>query len=497
MSFISMGAGNYMLLSLFLSVLVPADMVAQEVRETAAAAKEASSAPVDTCAVEAGSAPEMDLSLEDCRRLALENRADLLNATLDVYAARAQKQEALAEYFPKVSVNAFTFYAFDPMLELGVTDIFGKSDFSYNLQNIISSLAHQMGFDPVYSTLERGVSATVSVMQPVYAGGRIVNGNRLASLGVEAAGLQRNIRERTAGEEVEKEYWQVISLEEKMKTLDGLQELVDTLYKDVSSACAAGLATENDLLQVKLKRNELRSGKIQVRNGIRLAKMNLFNSIGVRYNPYSTVPNDSIPYIDDIRLTDRLDSLAAPDGFYRPEEEVAASLDESRLLEISVQSKRLEKKMAMGEALPQIGVGASYGYTDLINDGRMNGAVYAMVRIPLSDWGKTARKMQRYDYQLQKAQNDKEYLDAQLLLQVRKLWLDLEAAWDRLQVAEESVDVAQASVDNLGAYYRAGMSPLSELLQAQSQLRQASDEYIDQCIAYRTALQAYLDMTGE
>ena len=28
MSFISMGAGNYMLLSLFLSVLVPADMVA-------------------------------------------------------------------------------------------------------------------------------------------------------------------------------------------------------------------------------------------------------------------------------------------------------------------------------------------------------------------------------------------------------------------------------------------------------------------------------------
>ena len=283
-----------------------------------------------------------------------------------------------------------------------------------------------------------------------------------------------------------------------MKTLDQMQGLVDTLYKDVSSARTAGLATENDLLQVQLKRNELKSGKIQLKNGIRLAKMNLFNSIGVKYNPYSTVRNDSIPYIDDILLTDKTDMFEAPEKYYRPEEEVAARQEESRLLEISVQSKRLEKRMAMGEALPQIGVGASYGYNDMgISDGRMNGAVYAMVQIPISDWGKTARKMQRYDAQLQKAENEKEYLDAQLVLQIRKLWIDLSSAWDQLQVARESVDVAGESIRSLTAYYKAGMSPLSELLQAQTRLREAADEYTGQCINYRIALQAYLDRTGE
>ncbi len=448
--------------------------------------------------IQSASGPVLELSLERCKELALENNPYILNSQLDVYAARAQKREALAEYFPKVSVNAFSFYAFDPMLELGVTDLLGKSDFTYNLQNMVNSLASVYGFDPVFSTMHYGVSATVSVMQPVFAGGRIVNGNRLAALGVEAAGLQKDIRERSTGEEVEKGYWQVVALEEKMKTLDQMQGLVDTLYKDVSSARAAGLATENDLLQVQLKRNELKSGKIQLKNGIRLAKMNLFNSIGVKYNPYSTIRNDSIPYIDDILLTDKTDMFEAPEKYYRPEEEVAARQEESRLLEISVQSKRLEKRMAIGEALPQIGVGASYGYNDMgISDGRMNGAVYAMVQIPISDWGKTARKMQRYDAQLQKAENEKEYLDAQLVLQIRKLWIDLSSAWDQLQVARESVDVAGESVRSLTAYYKAGMSPLSELLQAQTRLREAADEYTGQCINYRIALQAYLDRTGE
>ena len=449
----------------------------------------------DTLVAVDAAVPQCRLSLEQCRNMALENNAYVRNAALDVNAARAQKQEALAEYFPKVSVNAFAFYAFDPMLEIGLKDIIGESDFSNTLQNYLNSFASTYGFDPVYSTLKHGITANVSVMQPLFAGGRIVNGNRLAALGLEAAGLQKNVIERNTSEDVERAYWQIISLEEKMKTLDQMTSLVDTLYRDVNAAWSAGLATMNDLLQVRLKKNELRTGKIQLRNGIRVSKMNLCNSIGVRYNPYSSVRNDSIPYIDDIILTDRLEVEGSPDMYYQPEEEVAARQDESRLLEISVRSKQLEKKMVMGEALPKVGIGASYGYSEMVTDGRMNGAVYAMVQIPLSDWGKTARKMQRYDYQLQKAMNEKEYLDAQLVLQVRKLWIDLESAWEQLLVAEESVSVAKADVADLTAYYKAGMSPLSELLQAQTRLQEAENDYIDQSINYVTALRSYLDRT--
>ena len=440
--------------------------------------------------------PKTEISLRECQEMALENNPYVLNSSLDILAAQARKREAVAEYFPKVSVNAFVFHAFDPLLEIGVRDIFGTNDFSNNLESILAGLGGEMGFDPIYSTLKHGVSATVSAIQPVFAGGRIVNGNKLAALGLEAARLKHEISLRTTSEDVEKGYWQVVSLEEKMRTLEQMQSLVDTLYRDVHAAVSAGLATENDLLQVKLQKSRIRSGKIQAKNGIRLAKMNLFNSIGQPYNPYSTIRNDSIPYIDDIILSDRLEELEAPESCYRPEEEIAAGQAETQLLDLSVRSKKIEKKMTVGEAMPQIGVGAAYGYGNLIDKGQMNGAVFATVQIPISDWGKTARRIQRYDYQIEMAENERDYLNAQIILQVRKLWMDLTASWDQLQVAKESVETARASVRQLEAYYKAGMSPLSDLLQAQTQLQQCSDEYIDQCISYRTTLQEYLGKAG-
>lgn len=440
--------------------------------------------------------PVLELSLDKCRELAMQNNPYMQNAELDVYAARAQKQEALAEYFPKVSVNAFSFYAFNPLVEIGVTDIFGHSDFTHNLQNFVNSVAPQLGIDPVYSTMDYGVLAAATVMQPVFAGGRIVTGNRLAALGVEAATLQKNIRTRATAEETEAAYWQIVSLEEKYRSLDEVQALLDTLFSDVIAAVDAGVVTETDLLQVQIKRNELKSGKIQLLNGIRLAKMNLCNSVGVEYNPYMTIRNDSIPFIDDIRLTDSLSELLSPERYYCPEDEVAANLDETRLLDLSVESKKLEKRMALGEALPQLGVGALYGYNNFMNKGSMNGAVFAVLQIPISDWGKTSRKMQRIDYQLQKSENEREYLQTQLVLQVHKLWMDLTAAWEKLQVAEETAATAEAVERQMYDHYLAGMVTISELLQTQTQLTDARNQVLDGKIAYQTALTAYLDKTG-
>lgn len=134
-------------------------------------------------------AQEVRLTLDQCREMALQNNSSAVGAALDLKAAEYQKQEAFAEYFPRVSAMGFGFWAFNPLLEIGVKDIFGNNDFSNNLQNLIESYAPMYGISPSYSTLNRGYLAGISVMQPLFAGGRIVNGNRLAGIGVEAARL--------------------------------------------------------------------------------------------------------------------------------------------------------------------------------------------------------------------------------------------------------------------------------------------------------------------
>ena len=442
----------------------------------------------------AAPAQELRLTLEECREMALQNNSSAVGAALDLEAARYQKQEAFAEYFPRVSAMGFGFWAFDPLLEIGVKDIFGNNDFSNNLQGLIDSYAPMYGLPTSYTTLSRGYLAGVSVMQPIFAGGRIVNGNRLAALGVEAAGLQQEVQRRSTSDEIEGYWWQVVSLQEKRELLAGSKEFVDTLFRDVTAAYEAGLVTEDELLQVKLARNELLSNEVQLDNGLKLAKMNLLNSIGQSYTVISANASEERPYIDSIVLADEVGLPGPPEAYYADEESIAASMEETRLLELQVEAAELQKKMALVEALPQLAVGATYGYYDFTGKGDFNGLAFATVQIPISDWGKTGAKMKRLQTQVDKAASQRDYLQSQIILGVRQSWVELNSAWSQYQLALDSEAAAEASFGRVERNYEAGMVTIAELLQSQTSLRQASDKRADALNSYRQALRKWLDL---
>ena len=442
----------------------------------------------------AAPAQELRLTLEECREMALQNNSSAVGAALDLEAARYQKQEAFAEYFPRVSAMGFGFWAFDPLLEIGVKDIFGNNDFSNNLQGLIDSYAPMYGLPTSYSTLSRGYLAGISVMQPIFAGGRIVNGNRLAALGVEAAGLQQEVQRRSTSDEIEGYWWQVVSLQEKKELLAGSKEFVDTLFRDVTAAYGAGLVTEDELLQVKLARNELLSNEVQLDNGLKLAKMNLLNSIGQGYTVISANASEERPYIDSIVLADEEGLPGPPEAYYVDEESIAASMEETRLLELQVEAAELQKKMALGEALPQLAVGATYGYYDFTGKGDFNGLAFATVQIPISDWGKTGAKMKRLQTQVDKAASQRDYLQSQIILGVRQSWVELNSAWSQYQLALDSEAAAEASFGRVERNYEAGMVTAAELLQSQTSLRQASDKRADALNSYRQALRKWLEL---
>ena len=138
--------------------------------------------------------------------MADENAPELMNSRLDTEAALLQKQEAFCEYFPKFSLSMMGFEAVNPLLRIGVNDLLGNSDAANNIKAYINTMAPIYGIKTVYETLQYGYGSTLSVSQPVYAGGRIDNGNRLASLGIEAAQMQESIQERRTAIDIEKKY---------------------------------------------------------------------------------------------------------------------------------------------------------------------------------------------------------------------------------------------------------------------------------------------------
>ena len=435
--------------------------------------------------------PSLSLTLAQCRDMAMRNNAALNNAALDVRAAWLRKQEALSEYFPRISATALGYWAMNPLLEIGVTDILGSNDFAWNLSNELESYGSLYGINTKYTAFKRGWSASLMALQPVYAGGRIVTGNRLAALGVEAAGLQQGIRHRETVETVDSLWWQVVSLSDKLETLDYLGGTLDTLYSSLSAAIGSGLAAETDILQLELGRNELKAARRKVTSGIRLSKMNLLNAIGQPYTLYPSNATPERPFIDLITLDHVSELPSAPETYWRDEDEIVASMQETRLLDLQVKAKRLEQRLAIGEALPQVAVGASAGYSNLYDKGRCNVIAFATVQVPLSDWGKTARRAQRIGTEIEKAENDRAYLDSQLHLLVGKLWLDLTSAYDSWQLAEESLASSRRLYEVSLSNYSAGLIPLQDLLRAETAYRTDASARIDALIAYRTAVVAY------
>lgn len=193
---------------------------------------------------------QVKYSLEDCKQLTVKNNRKIKNSLLGIESSKEIKKNAFTNYFPSVSASGFGFTAKDPLVALN------------------------MGGTPI-SFLNNGMSASITATQPIFAGGKIVNGNKLADLGTQVSQYQAKLSENDMLLNTENFYWQLVSLYEKSKTLDVIDAQVDQLLKDVELSYRMGMITNNDVLKVKLKKNEVASNRINLDNNIKLVKMSL------------------------------------------------------------------------------------------------------------------------------------------------------------------------------------------------------------------------------
>ena len=418
---------------------------------------------------------DRQLSMDECIELSRQNNPRVANAALSVTAAQAQRHEARASWFPTVSASAGGFKALNPMVSVGLDDVLGSSDAANTLRYYAETVAGLGAVGTEWTTLGQGYAAGLSVTQPLYAGGRIATGNALAALGVKAADAQRDLALRQNDDSVAVKYCNIIALQGKRNALEQGIALTEKLESDVSAAVDAGLARPSDLMQVQLKEHELQAQLVQLQSGVRLARMDLFNLIGLDYEADD---------LDSFVLTDSFDALSSPDAYRQNLADKAAAMDENRLLDFSVQAKQLQRHMTLGEALPTVGLGASMGYGQLIGEPRFNGMVYALVSVPLTDWTKTSRKLQRAKCAQLQAENDRDYLQKQLAVKVGKDWMELQTAWDLLAAAREALTLSEKLEAQKRAEYDAGLCTLAELLQTQTDLQAARSRLIDAQSAY-------------
>ena len=420
------------------------------------------------------------LSVQDCINLALENNIELKNSQLEIDKARATKNEARAEYFPTVTAQALAFDALNPMLTFGIEDI-DNAQLRQLLYTLYAEYGVNMGLDKEFSFVQNGVVLNAMVTEPIYAGGRIRNGNKLAKLGIEAAETQTKMKEDEVRLQTETLYWQIIALEEKNATLDYLDQLLDTLDKDLGGAIEAGLAMPTDQYKLRVKQNESQLNRKKLTDSITLLKMALAQYIGADWR--------------DMVLTDTLGLEVQPAIWFQPASEAVANRSESHLLDLSLKAEDLKKKMTLGATLPSLLVGGSANYHTILENTKPNAMVFAMLQIPITDWHKTSFKLKKHDLDAEKAENTRRDLTEKMEMQTNQAWFNLEQSWLRISMAQAALKDAEANLKITQDYYDAGLVALSDVLEAQTLLKQSRDELTDSRVAYRINLVTYRQLT--
>ncbi|MCR4602836.1 MAG: TolC family protein [Prevotella sp.] len=419
-------------------------------------------------------AAQTPLALDECKLLARENNIAMRTAQNSLQQAEQQQKQAFTNYFPQLSAMGGGMTANKHLMQM---------DLPAELSAMAAMLPAGATMPTSIGMVKHGIMGSVSAMQPVFAGGQIVNGNKLAQLGVEVSRIQLEASADEVELATEWYYWQVVSLKEKLTTLGSLQRMLEQLEKDVTVSVHAGVTTRNDLLQVQLKVNEVESQTVQVQNALAICLQLLAQHVGKSGEDIDVA--ERVPYADSLLLPLRHDHLAS-----------LASTSQYRLMERNVEASRLQLKMKIGENLPAVSAGAVYTYNDLMGDGRGVGMLIATVSVPISGWWGGSHAIRKQRLALDNARMQLTDASEKLVINMDNCWASVETCHRQLAIARKSIAQSEENLRLNNDYYRAGTTTMSDLLDAQSSYQQSRDKYVDAYIDYQVNLLKYQQATG-
>ena len=422
------------------------------------------------------------LSLQQVKEQALAHNISIRTAEDAVREAREQKKEAFTSFFPQISATGMGFRTNTDMMK---TSINTASLLPSSLATALpSALAGMIPPTLSFSMLDRGLMAGVAAIQPVFAGGRIINGNKLARAGVEASEIQKQISENNVELTATQYYWQIISLKEKQRTLDAVDAMLRQLEHDATMAVKAGVGMRNDLLQVQLRQNEVESNRIKLDNGLRLARRVLVQYIGAggETDAADTVNTASMPpfLIQEVNNDDAV-----------------AATPEYKLLQKNVEVTRLQKQMEIGKNMPSIGIGATYSHYNMA-EGMKNtfGMVFSTVTVPISQWWGGAHAIKRRQIAEDVARRQLADNRQLLAIRIQKNWDDVNDAYKQLAIARKGIEQSEENLRLNRNFYQAGTVTMNNLLDAQQKYQQCRDRYIEAYAAWQIKIVEYEQSIG-
>lgn len=399
-----------------------------------------------------------EYSLEKLQQMAVENNRTLKNARLSVETAKEDRAKAYTNFFPQVSANAVGFHGFEDLIQ-------GSMPAGENEMPI--------------SLVKKGFVGSIMAVQPLFQGGQIVNGNKLAALGQEVSQLQLQMTEKDTELQVARYYWQLISLQSNVATLDSVKVQLDEVHRFTKNYVDAGVITHNDLLRVELKQQEIASNRLELENGISIVKLLLAQMVGIGEGDYHIM--SSVSFL----------SPSLPATYLKNNNQAVLDREEYALSQKNEEAKNLNVKMERGKLLPSLAIGVNGFYHTIDSHDNTNGMVFVTLSVPISDWWGGSHAVKKARLQRLQAENDRMEAQEKLAIDIQSAWNNLVEAHQQIDIAKKSVESSQENLRMQRVFYSTGTTTMTDLLDAVTLYTQAQNQMVTACATYQIRVAEY------
>ena len=401
------------------------------------------------------------LDLKTSLDMALKNNLLIQEKLVQIKAAKEGVKVARSEFLPKL-----------------------ETSYSYTrLKDSPYAIFREMPGKPhIIMGPENNYTWDIQFSQPIFTGFYLSSQYKLSKLGVDIAHLERIEAEQEVIKQVKVAYFQVLLSEKYKEVAEIAVKNLEAHLKDAQALYDAGIIPMNDLLKSKVALANARQDLVRAKNNLQTAISN-FNIILRLDVNHPTKIKDILNYQPlKLNLNYAL-KIAIKE---RPE-----------LKQIAKQLEQMEAqvKMAKSQYYPQLAMVGKYerigNHPNVDGNGYQNPDQFYLTlqaKWTFFEWGKTKAQVKKLRWQKDALEKTLNRIKDQVRLQVKTAYLNLKEAEKNIETARISVRQAKENYRITDLQYKNQVTTSTEVLDAQTLLTQAQNNYYGALYRYNTAI---------
>ncbi len=410
-------------------------------------------------------AQNLQLSLEDAQKRALETAKLLKVSKQKVVQAEAKSEENSSAMLPSLKLQG----SYNRLSDVGPSQF--DNPFSPGTKITLAN--------PVLDNYSLSLTAT----QILFAGNRLTAAKDIADYSAKAAMYDLQNDKSSTVYNITLTYWALYKARDLRKSANESIKQLEARVKDGENLFKAGMITNNDLLKIKVQLGNVRVMSLDAEQSCNSLQLALNNLIGQPLNTaleLSSVPAGSNESSFDIQGAIGEALKTRPD-FMANEMRVLAA------------DRGIDA--ANGGYYPQIAASAQYVYANpnqriFPSHAEFDGTWALGINLQWDLWNWMTPKHQADQASAQKAQAE-EGLSAMrdgMSVEATQNYLALTPAKERIRVAEEALGQATENNSITASRYKAGTATGTEVIESETLLLQSKVNKISAIVDYELAV---------